>query len=306
MTNVFPESGSVPQILAEIVPRISPSDGYRPSRAPRLCPLDFWREGAPGAPSTGLRICANVCTKATPAGHHRYRLACCAPPSRDRAASRLCAFAGRRPASADFRPGHPGVSCPLPAPSATDRRRPRSPSLRFALVEVGDTPGADRTTAAPARSPPGARSADRARAVMAETGPLAIGDRPAPASIAVAALRPGGSRGHAWRRPHPLACPLSHGACRQTRKPRAIATASPAAPRRHAIRPRHGFVPSPAAVPPAPTFARGLPGCLLPAVCAVGGEAAHGFGGYAGAALAVLHFVARRRLPAVKRPAAMP
>jgi len=55
-------------------------------------------------------------------------------------------------------------------------------------------------------------------------------------------------------RPHPLACPLSHGACRQTRKPRAIATASPAGPRRHAIRPRHGFVPSPAAVPPPPTF----------------------------------------------------
>jgi len=45
---------------------------------------------------------------------------------------------------------------------------------------------------------------------------------------------------------------------------------------------------------------------LLPAACAVGDEAAHGFSGYAGAVLDVLHFVARRRLPAVKRTAAMP
>ncbi|HUW38103.1 MAG TPA: hypothetical protein VMV91_12315 [Rhodocyclaceae bacterium] len=35
-------------------------------------------------------------------------------------------------------------------------------------------------------------------------------------------------------------------------------------------------------------------------------KAAHGFSGYAGAVLNVLHFVARRRLPAVKRTAAMP
>jgi len=35
-------------------------------------------------------------------------------------------------------------------------------------------------------------------------------------------------------------------------------------------------------------------------------KAAHGSSGYAGAPLAVLHFVARRRLPAVKRTAAMP
>ena len=79
-----------------------------------------------------------------------------------------------------------------------------------------------------------------------------------------------------------IACPLSHGACRKTRKPRAIATASLVVPRRHAMRPRHGFVPSAIAVSPAPTFARGLPECRLPAACAVGGEAAHGFGGYAG------------------------
>lgn len=44
---------------------------------------------------------------------------------------------------------------------------------------------------------------------------------------------------------------------------------------------------------------------MLPAACAVGDEAAHGFTGYAGVPLTLLHFVARRRLPAVKRTAAM-
>ena len=39
------------------------------------------------------------------APRHRYRLACCAAPSRDEAASRLCAFGDRRPASADYCPG---------------------------------------------------------------------------------------------------------------------------------------------------------------------------------------------------------
>jgi hypothetical protein len=48
-----------------------PSDGYRPQRAPPSVPLDFWREGAPRRTPTGLRISANVCTKATPAEHHR-------------------------------------------------------------------------------------------------------------------------------------------------------------------------------------------------------------------------------------------
>jgi hypothetical protein len=36
------------------------------------------------------------------APRHRYRLAWCAAPSRDEAASRLCAFGHRRVASADF------------------------------------------------------------------------------------------------------------------------------------------------------------------------------------------------------------
>jgi len=35
-------------------------------------------------------------------------------------------------------------------------------------------------------------------------------------------------------------------------------------------------------------------------------KAAHGSSGYVGAPLAILHFVARRRLPAVKRTATMP
>jgi len=35
-------------------------------------------------------------------------------------------------------------------------------------------------------------------------------------------------------------------------------------------------------------------------------RAAHGFSGYAGVPLYLLHFVARRRLPAVKRTATMP
>jgi hypothetical protein len=69
---------------------------------------------------------------------------------------------------------------------------------------------------------------------------------------------------------------------------------------------RHGFVSPAIAVSPAPTFAVALPlvpCCPPPAPSA---KAAHGFSGYAGAPLAVLHFVARRRLPAVKRTAAMP
>jgi hypothetical protein len=41
----------------------------------------------------------------------------------------------------------------------------------------------------------------------------------------------------------------------------------------------------------------------LPAACAI--SFAHGFVGYAGVPLALLHFVARRRLPAVKRSAAL-
>jgi len=43
---------------------------------------------------------------------------------------------------------------------------------------------------------------------------------------------------------------------------------------------RHGFVSPAIAVPPAPTFALGCLGRVLPAACAVGDEAAHGFGGY--------------------------
>jgi hypothetical protein len=45
---------------------------------------------------------------------------------------------------------------------------------------------------------------------------------------------------------------------------------------------------------------------LLPAACAVGDKSAHGSSGYAGSALDVLHSATRRRLPAVKRTAAMP
>ena len=68
----------------------------------------------------------------------------------------------------------------------------------------------------------------------------------------------------------------------RTRKPRAIAAASRTEPRRHAVMLRHGFVLSVIAVRPPPTFALGYHGHLLPAACAVGDKAAHGFSGYAG------------------------
>jgi len=64
-----------------------------------------------------------------------------------------------------------------------------------------------------------------------------------------------------------------------------------------------GFVSPAVAVPPAPTFAPSGLSCVLPAACTV--SFAHGFVGYAGVPLDVLHFVARRRLPAVKRTAAL-
>ncbi len=58
------------------------------------------------------------------------------------------------------------------------------------------------------------------------------------------------------------------------------ATSSGAEPRRHAVKLRHGFVSPAIAVPSAPTFHLGWLGCVLPAACAVGGEAAHGLSGY--------------------------
>ena len=53
---------------------------------------------------------------------------------------------------------------------------------------------------------------------------------------------------------------------------------SGAPPRRHAIKPRHGFVSPASAVPPAPTFGLGGRSRVLPAACAV--SFAHGFVGY--------------------------
>ena len=84
------------------------------------------------------------------------------------------------------------------------------------------------------------------------------------------------------------------------------ATSSRPEPRRHAVKLRHGFVSPAIAVSPAPTFVLGRLGRVLSAACAVGDKTAHGFSGYAGAVLAVLHFVARRRLTALKRTATMP
>ncbi|MDP2830211.1 MAG: hypothetical protein Q8O37_16605 [Sulfuricellaceae bacterium] len=69
---------------------------------------------------------------------------------------------------------------------------------------------------------------------------------------------------------------------------------------------RHGFVSPAIAVPSAPTFALALQSRVLPAACAVGDKAAHGFSGYGGAVRDVLHSVPHRRLPAVKRTATMP
>lgn len=63
-----------------------------------------------------------------------------------------------------------------------------------------------------------------------------------------------------------------------------------------------GFVSPAVAVPPAPAFALSGLSRVRPAACAI--SFAHGFVGYAGVPLAVPHFVARRRLPAVKRTAA--
>ena len=84
------------------------------------------------------------------------------------------------------------------------------------------------------------------------------------------------------------------------------ATSSHPAPRRHAVKLRHSFVSPAIAVPSAPTFTLHELSRVLPAACAVGDNTAHGFGGYVGAPLVVLHFVARRRLPAVKRTATVP
>jgi hypothetical protein len=99
--------------------------------------------------------------------------------------------------------------------------------------------------------------------------------------------------------------PLSHGACTRTCNPRAIAAASHPGPRQSAKN-------------------RALASCLrlspsrrrrlLPRPCVVATprrlrrqhKAAHGFSGYAGAVLDLLHSEARRRLPAVKRTATMP
>ncbi len=84
------------------------------------------------------------------------------------------------------------------------------------------------------------------------------------------------------------------------------ATASRTPPRRRAIKPRHGFRAFAHRRPASADF------CSWPAVVPAARrlrrqhKAAHGSSGYAGAPLAVLHFVARRRLPAVKRTAAMP
>ena len=64
-----------------------------------------------------------------------------------------------------------------------------------------------------------------------------------------------------------------------------------------------GFLAPAIAVPPAPTFTPSGLSRVLPAVCAI--SFAHGFVGYAGVPFAVPHFVARRRLPAVKRSAAL-
>ncbi len=98
--------------------------------------------------------------------------------------------------------------------------------------------------------------------------------------------------------------PLSHGACKRTCNPRAIATASHPEPRQSAKNPRTGFVPSFIAVPPAPTFTLALR-CRYPRRLRRQHKAAHGFSGYAGAVLNLLHSEARRRLPAVKRTATM-
>ena len=99
--------------------------------------------------------------------------------------------------------------------------------------------------------------------------------------------------------------PLSHGACKEACNPRAIATASHPEPRQSAK-------------------TRALASCLRqspyrqrrllpwPYIVATPRrlrrqhKAAHGFSGYAEAVLDLLHFVARRRLPAVKRTATMP
>ncbi|MDP2852076.1 MAG: hypothetical protein Q8O23_01590 [Gallionella sp.] len=84
------------------------------------------------------------------------------------------------------------------------------------------------------------------------------------------------------------------------------ATSSHPAPRRHAVKLRHGFISPTIAVPSSPTFTLGQHEHGLPAACVVGDETAHGFSGYAGVPLTVPYFVARRRLTALKRTAAMP
>jgi hypothetical protein len=99
--------------------------------------------------------------------------------------------------------------------------------------------------------------------------------------------------------------PLSHGACKRTCNPRAIATASHPEPRQSAKNRALALC-----LRLSPSRQRRL----LPWPCVVATprrlrrqhKAAHGFSGYAGAVLDLLHFVARRRLTALKRTATMP
>jgi hypothetical protein len=99
--------------------------------------------------------------------------------------------------------------------------------------------------------------------------------------------------------------PLSHGACKRTCNPRAFATASHPAPRQSAKNLALALC-----LRLSPSRQRRL----LPWPCIVATprrlrrqhKAAHGFSGYGGAVLVLLHSVARRRLPAVKRTATMP
>jgi hypothetical protein len=63
MTSAFPKVWGVPQISGQIVPQFSPADGYRPHTCPRPYPSISGAKVRPGAPLTGLRICASICTR---------------------------------------------------------------------------------------------------------------------------------------------------------------------------------------------------------------------------------------------------
>jgi hypothetical protein len=99
--------------------------------------------------------------------------------------------------------------------------------------------------------------------------------------------------------------PLSHGACKRTCNPRAIATASHPEPRQSA---KNRALALCLRLPPY-RQRRLLPWPYIvatPRRLRRQHNAAHGFSGYAGALLYLLHSEARRRLPAVKRTATMP